>query len=201
MSIAITPAPTDDPIFVEIVRRTIERLDQDTDPDEVFVTEIKNWFDHKWPKFSGIGSVYFDNLSSQPQVAAAAMFREKITFPPFTPNRVLLQQRSAYDTTKPRRAIHHTLHRESSSWNLQRRVTQFANSALFVWFSSGTKSNDRGSLMVYQVSGENVSTWYASFRKYKEWKLDRTKGVSLETIESLTQTTRVIVPFKQKTSN
>jgi hypothetical protein len=146
----------------------------------------------------GYRKSYFDNLPSQPQVASAAMFREKITFPPFTPNRVLLQQRWAYDTTKPRRAIHHTLQREASSWNLQRRVTQFANSALFVWFSSGTKSNDRGSLMVYQVSGQNVSTWYASFRRDNEWKLDRTKGVSLEAIESLTQTTRVVVPFKAK---
>jgi hypothetical protein len=200
MSIPITPGTTDNPIFIEVIRRTIERLDHDIDPDEVFVIKIKNWFDHKWLKFSGIGRVYFDNLASQPQVALAAMFREKITFPPFAPNRVLLQQRWAYDTTKPRRAIHRTLQRESSSWNLQRRVTQFANSALFVWFSSGTKSNDRGSLMVYQVNDQNVSTWYASFRKVKEWKLDRAKGISLEAIESLTQTTRVVVPFHQKRS-
>jgi hypothetical protein len=198
VSIPITPDATDDPVFIEVIRRTIERLDQDADPDEVFVIKIKNWFDHKWLKFSGIGRVYFDNLASQPQVTHAAMFREKITFPPFTPNRVLLQQRWAYDTTKPRRAPHHTLQRESSSWNLQRRVTQFANSALFVWFSSGTKSNDRGSLMVYQVKGQEVETWYASFRRTEVWKLDRTKGISKESVESVTQTTRVVVPFKQK---
>jgi hypothetical protein len=200
MSITIAPDEADDPVFIGIIQRTISRLDQDNHPDEVFVIEIKNWFDHKWLKFSGIGRVPFQRLDSQPQVALAPISREKITFPPFTPNRILREQRWAYDTSKRRRPVHRTRRHEHSSWNLQRRVTQFANSALFVWFSSGTRSNDRASLMVYQVTGECCTTWYASFRKTKSWRLERTKGIPQESLESLTQTTRVIVPFAPEAS-
>ena len=198
MAITVTAGATDDPVFIEIIERTIVRLARDNDPDEVFVIQIKNWFDHKWLKFSGIGRVPFDRPDDKPQVALAAIFRNKLTFPPFTPNRVLQQQGWVYDSSKPRLPVHRKLWREHSSWNLQRRVTQFANSALFVWFSSGTKSNDRGSLMVYEVKGQEVAAWYASFRKTDTWKLDRTKGVSKDSVESLTQTTRVVVPFKRK---
>jgi hypothetical protein len=198
MRISITTDDSDDPVFIGMIERTVVRLDQDHDPDELFVIKIKNWFDHKWLKFSGIGRVRFERLDSKPQVALAPIFRDKITFPPFTPNRVLLQQCWGYGAGKPRRAVHRTLRREHSSWNLQRRVTQFAKSALFVWFSSGTKPNDRGSLMVYQVKDEEVEAWYASFKKTDTWTLDRTKGVSQEAIESLAQAIRIIVPFKRK---
>ena len=157
MSIKISPDPTDHAAFVSMIERTIARLDQDNDPAEVFIIEIKNWFDHKWLKFSGIGRVSFhSSRDSHPQVALAEFYQKKITFPPFTPNRVLREQCWAYDTSKRRNLVHRKL-RQNSARNLQRRVTQFTTSALFVWFSSGTSANDRGSLMVYQATAENVS--------------------------------------------
>ena len=94
MSITISPGPTDDPAFVSMMERTIARLDQDNDLAEVFIiVEIKNWFDHKWLKFSGIGRVPFhSSRDAHPQVALGEFFQDKITFPPFTPNRVLREQ-------------------------------------------------------------------------------------------------------------
>lgn len=62
---------------------------------------------------------------------------------------------------------------------------QHANAALFVWFSSGTKRNDRGSLMMYQAHDELVSAWYASFRKTDGWILHLTKGTRRDEVERL----------------
>jgi hypothetical protein len=57
-----------------------------------------------------------------------------------------------------------------------------ANSALFVWFSSGTLENQQGSLMIYHVEGDSVDAWYAALRKDSAngvWKLERTKGIAM----------------------
>jgi hypothetical protein len=186
MSITVNTHPSDDPAFIALVNRMVAKLDGDYDPEEVFIVEIKNWFDHKWLKFSGIGRVPFDSVrDSHPQVALDEFFQEKVTFPPFTPNRILHEQWWAYDTSKRRHVVHRKKRRQHSSWNLQRRVTQFAHSALFVWYSSGTKANDRGSVMVYRVDGERVQTWYASLRKTGGWRLDRTKGIPRDSVNGL----------------
>jgi hypothetical protein len=181
---------TDDPEFITIVERIAVRLFKQGNCEEVFLIEIKNWFDHKWLKFSGIGRVPFRHIfASQSQVALDEFYQEKITFPPFTPNRILRQQWHPAKNLRRKVPVHDTNRlREHSSWNLQRRVTDYANSALFVWFSSGTKANDRGSLLVYQVHDGSVSAWYASFRKAGDWVLHRTKEISREAVESLMAT-------------
>jgi hypothetical protein len=190
MSNSFRSDPTDDPEFIELVERISVRTFKQGDFDEVFIIEIKNWFDHKWLKFSGIGRVPFDSVrDSHPQVALDEFWREKITFPPFTPNRVLRQQRHPARELDRGAPPHDTERRKRSCWNLQRRITQYAKSALFVWFSSGTKSNDRGSLMLYQVRDGSVSAWYASFRKVDRWVLHLTKGVTREEIEMLMERT------------
>lgn len=187
MSITVNAHTSDDPAFIALMNRMVARLDANDDPEEVFIVEIKNWFDHKWLKFSGIGRVPFEKIrDSSPQVALDEFFQEKITFPPFTPNRILHEQWWAHEPSQPRHRIHNTKRRQHSSWNLQRRVTQFANSALFVWYSSGTKANDRGSVMVYRVDGGRVQTWYASLRKVADvWKLDQTKGITSHSVHAL----------------
>ena len=186
MSGSIRSDPTDDPEFVALIERIAVRSFKQGDYDEVFIIEIKNWFDHKWLKFSGIGRVPFDDIrNDHPQVALDEFFQDRITFPPFTPNRILRQQWHPAHEAKPKYLPYSTKEREHSSWNLQRRVTQYAHSALFVWFSSGTKANDRGSLMLYQSRAGSVSPWYASFRKAAGWVLHLTKGVSREAVELL----------------
>lgn len=186
MSGSIRSHPTDDPEFVALVERIAVRLFKKGAYDEVFIIEIKNWFDHKWLKFSGIGRVSFDSVrDDHPQVALDEFFQDKITFPPFTPNRVIREQWHPVDQSRTKFPVHNKEQRQHSSWNLQRRVADYANSALFVWFSSGTKANDRGSLMLYQVHAGSVSAWYASFRKSAGWVLHLTKGMTREAVEAL----------------
>jgi hypothetical protein len=186
MSGSIRSDTTDDPEFVALIERIAVRSFKQGDYEEVFIIEIKNWFDHKWLKFSGIGRVPFHSVGDDhPQVALDEFFQDKITFPPFTPNRILRQQWHPADQSRSRWLPYSRKLRRHSSWNLQRRVTQYAGSALFVWFSSGTKTNDRGSLMLYQVHAGSVSAWYASFRKATGWVLHLTKGITREVVESL----------------
>jgi hypothetical protein len=186
MKTNIKSDPTDDPEFIAIVERMATRLFRQGGYEEVFIIEIKNWFDHKWLKFSGIGRApYHHILDSQPQVALDEFFQEKVTFPPFTPDRILRQQWHPVKDLKRSVPVHDTTRRQHSSWNLQRRVTDYADLALFLWFSSGTKVNDRGSVMAYQVHSGSILAWYASFRKAPGWVLHQTKEISRESIEAL----------------
>lgn len=196
MSITIDPDPSDDPAFVGLVEKVVRNLDTEFHPKEFLVIEIKNWFDHKWLKFSGRTTVAFPERGVDlPRTGACRIesaleesFREKITFPPFNPSRVIREQRWAYDTSAKRHLVHRKRRRHSSC-NLQRRVTGFAQSAVFAWFSSGTQANEQGSLMVDRVGKGVVETWYASLKKADSWRANRTKGISTDAFEALIRTT------------
>jgi hypothetical protein len=81
--------PNDDPQFVELVKCIISGLVSDDFPEQIFVMKIDNWFDHKWMKFSGIGSVGFFWGMNAPDTALDEFRQDKVTFPPFNPNRVI----------------------------------------------------------------------------------------------------------------
>ena len=182
--------PNDDSQFVELVSRMISGMVTDKFPEEIFVTRIDNWFDHKWLNFSGIGRVgFFEDLRLEKDTALDSFWQDKITFPPFSPKRVVEKSYTKRDDSGKfpplvKSRYLHPKRRESSCWNLQNRVADYADSALFVWFSSNTKSNGRGSIMVYEARG-GVYTWYVSFSKEEEWKVTNTKGITREQIQFL----------------
>jgi len=187
----ILTIPNDDPQFVELVSGVISGLVNDSFPKEIFVMEIDNWFDHKWLKFSGIGRVRFDDPHIDIDTALDEFWQDKITFPPFTPKRVvkeyffLRNESGDYSLSTIAPPYIHSRRRASSHRNLHKRVTDFSGSAIFVWFSSNTKSNRRGSLMAYEVSSSRVHTWYTAFSKEDEWKVMQTKGITREQVQSL----------------
>ena len=191
MALKILTQSNDDPQFVELVSHTISGLVTHTSPEEIFVVQIDNWFDHKWLKFSGIGRVRFDSQYLDIDTALDEFWQDKITFPPFTPNRVIKEYffprdgSGGYSLSTIAPPYIHSRRRASSYKNLHRRVADFSGSAIFVWFSSNTRSNRRGSLMVYEVSISRVHTWYAAFSKEDEWEVLRTKGITREQVQSL----------------
>jgi hypothetical protein len=183
--LSINHGSSDDSEFIRLVERIATCTLAQGHFDEMYVVAIKNWFDHKWLKFSGIGRVPFDSsFDSHPQVALDEFWREKITFPPFNPNRVVSQQCHVLGGAGSP-ALIHSPERKHSSWNLQKRITQRLNSAMLVWYSTETATSGRGSVMVYEVQGETVATWYASFRKDAEWVLNEAKGNTRATVERL----------------
>lgn len=175
MNIKIEFKKDDAPEFISLIEKIVQANIDQHHPEQVFIIYIKNWFDHKWLKFSGKGRVRLDNAEEwHPEILLTEFFRDKITFPPFTPNRILSQE--AWAESKVKHSVHGEV-KKHSSWNLQKRVTQFADSALFVWYSSASESNKRGSLMVYRVKESEVNTWYASFEKKSLWVIDKTKRI------------------------
>ena len=82
---------TDDPKFMRLMNGIISGLVSNDVPDEIFVIKIENWFDHKWLNFSGIGRVGFfhDWRPNGIDTALDEFWQDKITFPPFTPKRVI----------------------------------------------------------------------------------------------------------------
>lgn len=59
------------------------------------------------------------------------------------------------------------------------------DSAILVWFSSNTKPNRRGSIMVYVAEGPSVYTWYAGLAKEEGWRVLKTKGISTKDVQAL----------------
>ncbi len=187
----ILTKPNDDPQFVELVSHVISSCINDSAPEEIFVMKIDNWFDHKWLNFSGKGRVgFFWSLHpSDPDTALDAFHQDKITFPPFTPKRVIeeyyfLRDEGGVYSPSTRAPYIHERKLAPSSKNLHRRVADFAGSAIFIWFSSNTKSNGRGSIMVYEARGSRVHTWYVAFSKDEEWRVVQTRGITREQVQS-----------------
>ena len=190
MPIDIHTNENDDQQFVELVVHILSGLIDGSSPEEIYVMKIDNWFDHKWLNFSGIGSVGFFWGMLAPDTALDEFRQDKVTFPPFTPNRVIGEcyfvrdERGDYSPSTDKPYVHRRKLAPSSE-NLHKRVTQFADSAIFTWVSSNTKTNRRGAIMVYEVKGRDVHTWYAGFSKENDWRVLQTRGIRKEETRSL----------------
>lgn len=188
------PELNDDPAFLALVDRIVTGLITGGRPEEVYLIRIDNWFDHKWLTFSGIGRVNFQHPSPRhPGVALDEFRADRVTFPPFNPNRVRSQiyfcrtTKNYYEEQAPARLVHRP-ERQHSARNLNHRVADFSDSAVFIWYSSETANNRRGSVMAYSVHVNDVSTWFASFSRDGEWRLDRVKGANRNEVEALLET-------------
>jgi hypothetical protein len=183
----------DDTGFMDLAGRAVSGELEDRAVREVFIIRIDNWFDRKWLNFSGKGRVPFrwdTGLSFYNPDTAIDEFRQvKKTFPPFAPDRVIgeygfvREGDESYSPDRNARLVHRQV-RARSSLNLHRRVAAFSESALFVWFSSQTRVNGHGSLLVYRANGSAVTSWYASFSKAVEWKLLQVEGIGRERLRT-----------------
>ena len=182
----------DESDFIDLVRRVVAGELGAKTVDGLFLIRIDNWFDRKWRNFSGIGRVAYGHhtaLSCDPDTSLEAFHRKGVrsTFPPFTPNRVVSEQfygrdqAGAYSLDANGPWVHSSL-RQQSSANLYQRIAANNNSALFVWFSSNSLSNGRGSLMVYRANGNIVTSWYASFSRDDKWRVVRTDGITRQNL-------------------
>ena len=104
-------------------------------------------------------------------------WREKITVPPFNPNRVLSETFFRIKPTK-NKMIEKRLHiTKESNNNIHNRISSYTKNGIFIWYSSNSELNQKGSLMIYRVQDEKVSTFYASFENNNGWKINQTKNI------------------------
>ena len=153
----------DDPEFVELVQRLIAGCIDDSFPNTIIVIQIDNWFDYKWLGFSGRGRVGFPFVLNLDLDTALDEFRQdQITLPPFSPSRVIEEyyfQREVTGEYRAREPLIYLHQKElaPSSQNLHKRIVDRFDSAVLVWFSSNTKQNLRGSVMIYEVKDREVN--------------------------------------------
>jgi hypothetical protein len=195
MPIQVHSGLTDDNDFIALVGAIVNGLLTKESPEQIWIVQVDNWFDHKWLRFSGSGAVgnwmfagvisnsifpnRFDSVKTQ-------FFQQKATFPPFSPGRIVGQWsflRSGDDYVEfPFPTMPHDTEKAHSGSNLPRRIEGFTKSARFIWYSGNTLANGRGSLMVYNILNSQVVCWFAEFQRNRVWALKRTKGIAREEI-------------------
>jgi hypothetical protein len=186
---------TDDSGFLDLLNSLTSALLARFKPHQVWVIHIDNWFDHKWLKFSGNGAIasnfpsmfgltlYLDSFTS----VKTEFYQDKLTFPPFTPNRVLGQW--SYTRTfdgyleQPLPSSPHSHESMQSGSNIHRRIEDRGDSACFIWYGGNTLKNGRGSVMVYELEDDRTHCWFAAFHRHDKWELGATKGVSRSEIK------------------
>ena len=180
---------TDDPGFIALLNSLVQGLISNRAPEELWIIQIDNWFDHKWLGFSGMGAVASNIPIDRYDTVKAESYQEKLTFPPFTPNRVVEQfsyvRVGNEYAESPLPVLPHGTARKRSETNLRRRVEDFSRSACFVWYSANTLANGRGSVMVYNVASDRPDRWFAAFSREQGWKVRATKGLSQDDLQQL----------------
>jgi hypothetical protein len=196
MTVSIPSGLTDDNDFIDLLNTLLNGLLFQQTPEQLWVIQIDNWFDHKWLRYSGSGSVpskfpanwtssFMDRFTSVKE----QFWQDKLTFPPFVPERVIGQWsflRSGQDYIEaalPK--LPHSESRRRSHQNLHRRAENFVKSASFVWFSGNTLKNGRGSVMVYNLGPAEPVCWFAAFEKTSSWMLKKTKDVDKKQVSRL----------------
>jgi hypothetical protein len=113
------------------------------------------------------------------------VYREgnQLRVPPFNPKRVVSQDlyrkdaHGNYSLDENGPAIH-TDHDQRNRTNLPPRVANASESCLFVWFSSNSRANLRGSLMIYRADSERATSWYAGFSFEGRPRIVRAEGIA-----------------------
>lgn len=175
--------PDDDPVFLATAEHLIDGVDGRL--GVLVVVRVRGWFDQKWLRFSGRGRVPFEHFRlSHPGVALEPFWQDQLTFPPFTPARIVDETHfgpvESVESAAPEliKRIHRRRRRESAT-NLHRRVKDHHPTLIAAWVSTGSDAHGRGSVMVYSSQGGVVDAWYAGFvRTDGRWCADRVKGIA-----------------------
>lgn len=172
--------------FIDIVNTLMKNFVFQHSIKEIVFVKIKNWFDHKWLNYSGKTVVDYDfgGLKGFTDAALNSVWRDKISIPPFNPNRVIYSKFIIQVNTgnkKIKKAIHRY---RSSNANIHNRIEEYTSDGLVVWFSSNTETNGSGSIMMYRVQDDQVHTWYATVENKDGWKITKAKGIDLDKLKA-----------------
>jgi hypothetical protein len=148
---------SDTDAFVTWLARVVNGVVALSEPAAVHIVELDHWFDQKWRGFSGKA------------LGAVGRWGSELTVPPFHPHRVLGEHHFTQDggpgqytvvTEAPK------LHRDqSSSENLQRRMSLVAPETACFWYSGDVAAAGRGALMAYLPDAEDYSAWYVGLAR------------------------------------
>ena len=168
--------------FVQAVDAAVRTTLVELRPEAVHLVRVKNWFDSKWLWFSGMGTAPARGSSPEPLATERKEYRQtEVTFPPFTPGRVLSEVLWLRGETSYTRSLDfppiHDKERHPSAKNLQRRIRYERDSALYLWYSSKSRSNGQGSVMAYSVAEDRIVGWYLGLvQRSGHWAVGKVSG-------------------------
>jgi len=122
-------------------------------PARLYLVRIDNWFGPKWMHFAG--------KFTAGKHAAIGVHKTRLHVPPFVPNRVVAERVFVgpdYEETVVAPPLHIECPSEQA---LGRRIEDIDKDAAFMWFSSESEAQKRGSMMVYVP----VATTYPPARR------------------------------------
>jgi uncharacterized protein (DUF4415 family) len=171
MHVAIEPQADDEPEFIKLVEMAVNGVLRRCSPAALALIKIDNWFNLKWLGFSG--TVYFGRYARGGVGCIPSDRRphDRITIPPFVPERVVSQRRFAapdYREIDPGKPVHVQL---PSRLALRRIAGAEEPEAALAWYSGNSKANGRGALMVYPPAGTSYWPWYAELKRGEPWRM------------------------------
>lgn len=127
--------------FMKKVQSLVVGVACDYEPARLYVVRIDNWFGPRWMHFAG--------KFTAGKGFAIGVHKKILHVPPFVPHRVIAEQVFA-GSNYEERITRPPLHIEcTSELALTRRIADVDKEAAFVWFSSESEVQKRGSVMVY----------------------------------------------------
>jgi len=171
--------------FIHILEELVNRLITRDVIAEIKLIKIKNWFDHKWLNYSGKGIVHFTETTHPDKIALKNFWRDKVTVPPFTPNRIVSEIRY-HRVQTGNKMFEKGLHNwQRSTDNQNNQNDNKSDNGLFIWYSSDTEKNQQGSIMGYRVDLDDLDTWYVSVENRNGWTVTKTKGINWDELKDL----------------
>lgn len=136
--------------FMKKVQALVTGLARDYVPARLYFIRIDNWFGPKWMRFAG--------KFTAGKGFAIGVHKTALHVPPFVPHRVVAERVFAGPNfDEP--VVMPPLHIEcTSELALTRRIADIDRDAAFVWFSSESEVQKRGSIMVYLPSASGSPT-------------------------------------------
>ena len=189
--------PGDSAEFMKKVQALALGVARDYQPARLYVVRIDNWFGPKWMHFAGkfsAGKHFY-----------AGIHKVTLHVPPFVPHRVVAERVFAspnYDETVARPPLHIEC---ASRLALTRRIADVDKEAAFIWFSSDSDAQQRGSIMVYlpvaALPPPNRRKWhkrsgafYIGFSQREGgWEPAMLRGVSRGEVEHLEECGRALI--------
>ena len=175
--------------FMKKVQALVVGVARDYEPGRLYVIRIDNWFGPKWMHFAG--------KFSAGKGAYLGVHKKILHVPPFVPHRVVAERVFAgpnYDETIARPPLHIEC---ASMLALTRRITDVDKKAAFIWFSSESEAQKRGSIMVYlpvastpttsqRREGRRSGSFYIGFsQRETSWEPAMLRGISRGEVEHL----------------
>ena len=165
--------PDDSADFIGIVQGLVNGLLVRETPPSLRLIKTDNWFGSKWLGFSG------------KKLGAFGVSMDELTIPPFVPNRILSERTVVgppYIDVLNDRSLHMSV---ASSIALTRRAGEFAPGAILMWYSGGSISIGRGSVMAYIPTEDVYSTWYTEWASSESWRLVKRIGIQPDDLSRL----------------